>query len=118
MPDLTDAELAELERLEAAATKGPWSWEQSYEMGPFVVHWAIKDPANAAEGRVTSIHLVSLSYGRAHGEFGFLDDPDVLMVPAARNAVPRLIDEVRRLRAENAELRKRSEWRDSFTLNL
>ena len=38
-----------------------------------------------------------------------------LYAPAC-NAVNRLIAEVRRLRAENAELRKRAKWRETFKM--
>lgn len=108
MKPLTDKDLDELERLDRAATPGPWVWEKSYQMSAFihpddasdpdgepeyetVEHWAIKDPANAAAGRVTTTNLVSMSTGKPHGDFGFLDDPDVLVVPAARNALPGLL---------------------------
>ena len=37
---------------------GPFTWEHVYEMGDGDVHWALCDPANAQEGRITDANLV------------------------------------------------------------
>lgn len=98
----TKIDIDELERLNAAAAPGLWHWKQSYETGDRQKHWAIGDPISDASKRVTSFHLVSLSRGRAHGELGFLDDPNVQLVVAARNALPALLEEVKQLRSSAA----------------
>lgn len=119
MPELIER----LRKLEAAATKGPWFWKQGYEMHYRVSeddeddagfdlgdnietrqHWGVHNAESDAAGRVITCDLVSLSSGRAHGEFGFLDNPDVLMAVAARNAMPRLLAEVARLTSDNERM--------------
>lgn len=99
----------ELTALEAKATPGPWKWSKTYEIAYYTNpddswnpddepqvyskwHWAITDPSGDASGRVTSLGLISQSASKPHGEFGFLDDPNVLLVTAMRNALPALIE--------------------------
>lgn len=112
----------ELKELERKATPGPWTWSRTYEMAYRTdpedewnpdedsrvyteKHWAIVDPESESKNSVTSLGLVSLSRSKAHGEFGFLDDPNVQLVTAARNALPALIAEIERLRkVEDAAL--------------
>jgi hypothetical protein len=110
--ELTKGEREELKGLEAKATKD-WRWEQCYEQSYLVhqddmgdpdsdpeyetrVHWAITD-ADSRPMRVSTIHLISLSTGQPHGELGFLDDPNVQLAIAARNAIAPLIQQVERL---------------------
>jgi hypothetical protein len=110
--ELTKGEREELKGLEAKATKD-WRWEQCYEQSYLVhqddmgdpdsdpeyetrVHWAITD-ADSRPMRVSTIHLISLSTGQPHGELGFLDDPNVQLAIAARNAILPLIEHVERL---------------------
>lgn len=118
VPPLTDAELTELERMEKAATAGPWQWMKSYEVGYKTdpedewdadaeprhyteKHWAISDPVSCAAGRVTDVRLVSRSCSEPRGGFGFLDSPNVQIVTALRNAAPRVLAELRRRRGES-----------------
>jgi hypothetical protein len=82
---LTDKEIAELRRIDAEAEPAPWFW---------------------ADGMLTSR---TQHPNDIMGEIGAGGE----MVPAARNALPRLLDEVERRRARDArllELLKRTEW--------
>jgi hypothetical protein len=101
---MTDEQLNRLEHLAAAATPGPWSWRPTGDnrdvTGPYLgiggqlIARLCGYPTNL---RVCAIDTAS----RADGDF----------IAAARSAVPELIAEVRRLRAE---LRRRQEsWASS-----
>lgn len=110
--------VAELVRLNALAAPGPWEWKQVYELAYRVdeddedesdyelganietrTHWAITDPESDAGKRVTTANLVSTAYGPASG---FLDDPNVQLVVASRNALPSLLTELETLRADKS----------------
>ena len=87
---MTPADLDEIERRASAATEGPWT-------GREVKH---RDP----DGRVIGVEL-----GAAHDDhaaiFGANPEADAEFIAAARTDVPRLVAEVRRLQAENENLR-------------
>lgn len=114
MPDapITDAELQEWQRLHEQATPGPWEYRDSrtnpedYTQPNGVldspaggVNWSILggNPDEPSEGW-------ALLHGQAGGVLGTMEPAmsDVRVVIAARNALPRLIAEVRRLRADLA----------------
>jgi hypothetical protein len=73
---MTDERLAELERLCAAATPGPWWWDG--------LHMTFRE-----NGRVEAVPRTT---------------PNTLLVVESRAAIPDLITEVRRLRAGLAEI--------------
>jgi hypothetical protein len=76
---VTDTELSEYEALAAAATPGPWRAERDH-----LGHW-----------RITWPHSQNSSILRKQKVFS---DEDVAFIAAAREAVPALVAEVRRLR--------------------
>ena len=82
MSDLTNAELAALERAEKAATPGPW--EHRYLLGdpgwPCLVAYGIGGVFDAPKEYVER-------------------DENVILVSLLRNAAPSLLAEIRRLRA-------------------
>ena len=87
MERITNAELDELERLEQAATPEPW-----YE-------------TLTGEGKVCVSHVDYSAYNGypvcvMTNSFPQKDYPNAAFISASRNAMPRLIAEVRRLRAE------------------
>lgn len=76
MTRLTDAELAELERLEKAGSEAPWT------------------EADAQEGALPTKSDGWVSWGKIA-----MREVDYNLSMAARNALPRLLTEVRELRA-------------------
>jgi hypothetical protein len=109
---LTDAEAAELERLEKAATPGPWTF---YKPSEFPRDWRVSRDGPAGElghgsrdyiGRFTASHdrHWSGNGGRA------LEGPllcDIEAMVAARNAPPKLLAERAALLREREEMEKR-----------
>ena len=91
---MSDADLDELQRLHAAATPPPWhveSWNtepNGYLYGPAPPHGPEVPP-----GLMKARPPVSLRY------------EDAGLVAATRNALPALLAEVRRLKAENERMR-------------
>lgn len=80
MSDLTPAELAELRRLHEAATPDPWTWSQ---------------PGERVVMRVgTADYMDATHQPDSHGP------ANISLAVAARNALPRLLAEIERLRAE------------------
>lgn len=87
---MTDAELERLERLEKAATPGPWN-------------------TTRYSGGISFSGPLRL-YSGTNEEFGepdpirFENEANIYLIAAARNALPELIAEIRRLRAESQRL--------------
>ena len=92
MADITDAELQQLRELEQAATETPWAVggrAQDADAG------VVAGGRNIWQGRwATDITSPGAD----------LSDADAKLIAAARNALPRLLDEVERLRKRNALL--------------
>ncbi len=95
MTRLTDDELAELERLEKAATPGPWS-----EYGRPQPTYAVEIDLAPADEEGTSTPVLKFCY------FGQVDNgfADAEFVVAVRNALPSLLAELRELRAFKARV--------------
>lgn len=93
MTNITPEEIARLRALEAKATPGPWREDDRHSPAPHCV--SIGD--HVAD-------VVSTSCSGMEGG-GFERDEDRMLSIAARNALPRLLDEIERLRAENDRLR-------------
>lgn len=92
-----DKELERLEELSAKATPGPW---RSMRNG--------NSPCRGTLVGVSHIEELPRPYNehafaeRAHRELSLFRDEDADLIAEMRNALPALIAEVRRLRAENA----------------
>lgn len=95
--EVTEADLAELERLEKAATAAPWEVRQDYYIGrPSRVH-------SLAEVKCGDVPAADTEQHKANAG----------VIAAARNALPKLLAEVRRERAarrEGAEAGPAVEW--------
>jgi len=91
-------DLDELERLEKAATPGPWSFKGTggLHMDGARDGWMVEGPHNGK--RWPRIARDAAPY-RERGE-------NPALIAALRNAAPALIAEIRRLREENARLRE------------
>jgi hypothetical protein len=92
---ITEAELAELERLAGAATEGPWKCENGFVCGPD--------------------HTGKASYARGASIAQMDSDPlagvDAPFIVASRTAVPRLIERIRELQGEVERLKLiRPQW--------
>jgi hypothetical protein len=101
---MTDGELDRLEQLAAAATPGPWQWYHPSEFPHDIrVARASKlvrnDPVRGYVFRMTHSHSKKWS-GSADGAHLDPSEDDARFIVAARAAVPELIAEVQRLRAE------------------
>lgn len=97
MTHITDEELSELERLEKAATPANWFTVPYGDGDTIVIH-------SDEESRVFFPPL-PVGYSASPGSYG---DPavikaDMALIAAMRNALPRLLAEVRRARAEALE---------------
>lgn len=92
---MTDEELAELERLCAAATPGPWYWNAEDEEMHTTV--AVREEWPPGEWYDRTIVLDGVWWNT--GDAGVrASESDIAFIAAARTALPRLIAEVRRLR--------------------
>lgn len=91
---MTDERLAELERLEQAAMPGPWTW-----CGADLYPDAGVEDERFAHQRLQRHDGVRITVL----ERGFVID--LLLIVAARNALPELLAEVRRLQACREALR-------------
>lgn len=101
---MTEEELARLEELASKATPGPWEWVA----GSDALH-ATTVPHEWHEDETAKIIVTDSHVYPPHGA-------DAAFIAAAREAVPALLAEVRRLRAEKAEREARDaddryEWR-------
>lgn len=97
-------DLDELEKLEQAATKGPWKAQSlvaSYDEEMLVLsNGEIGEPGDEPTVTICS-EIVKSTSPQEVQLWG-----DLQFIAAARNALPALIAELRELRAENAELRR------------
>lgn len=106
---LTDEELAAIETRAEKATPGPWRWEY-----PNLEELRIDDP-DIREGDVTP-YLVTDGVPDADPVLDDICDPmvgieDAAFIAHARQDIPRLLAEVRRLRARNHEIQERADKR-------
>lgn len=99
---MTDEELAELERLEKAATEAPWCWDNRGEKcNDIQIGTACTEPDGKLiagyfdEENVTYLDAVAEATNVA----------DARLVVALRNAAPRLLAELRRLRSTEGAVR-------------
>lgn len=93
---MTDARLAELERLASMATPPPWKWQDWY-------HYGDPDKGPNPQTLVGPLRPPG-EYGPANVRIVSFEEPpenpaDAAFIPAAREALPELLQEVRRLRA-------------------
>jgi len=96
---MTDEEIAQLQLLRSAATPGTWSWEGRLGGTP-------PNPVTVYAGRVDVVgELGGVPFtGHGFNLFGRLNDvswnyaADLDLAVAAVNALPKLLDEVQRLR--------------------
>lgn len=85
---MTEEQLAALEKLAEAATPGPWLDEHHHVL-------VLTEERNAIGEQIAD--YFGQFWGRPH---------DAAFASAARAAVPALVAEVRRLKKDNAQLRK------------
>ena len=94
---MTETELAELDRLEKAATPGPWYYDDGVTDG---------DRATGERGKIpwitTGAPMILICYPN-EGNESYLPtiaqiDANSDLITAARNALPKLIKEIRMLR--------------------
>jgi hypothetical protein len=97
---MTDDRLAELERLCAAATPGPWEVDADRRLALGVAS-------------VRCVHGTRPTVAHVDAHLREMDEA-AAFVAAARTAVPELIAEVRRLRAEAADLKARLDRADDY----
>ncbi len=96
---MSDETLAELERLAAAATRGPWVQD-----GAGCLPWHVSPVAFSHAGRRIQVSPT------AEGESEIDCIPDAMFIAAAREAVPLLIAEIRRLRAASPLPMSPADW--------
>lgn len=96
---MTPAELAELRRIEQAATPGPWGVEYDGPDGACV---------RTEQPETDMPHLSKEKHVACYCFNGQLENPeaDATFIAAARNALPALLDEVERLQAIVRDLAK------------
>lgn len=97
-PVLTQSELDAIASREQAATKGPWQWREDY--GSVSLHSLTAGPFQCIASADPCGHEnSSISVDKADADF----------IEHARMDVPKLLAEVRRLGAENAQFRNERE---------
>lgn len=96
---MADLDLNELERLEKAATPGPWE-------GP----WGDTHTVAAFEGKLNEHSLTNDPRGDAFPVTQYTQPNDAALIAALRNALPELL---RRLRAAEADAER---WRTAMRL--
>lgn len=102
---MDDARLDSLQSLADAATPGPWrddNPDDSYCMNMYVVMPASEPEPNDEDELNKAICVTLLQTKARIGGTSVRWDANARFIAAARTAVPELIAEVRRLRAENA----------------
>lgn len=97
---ITDEELAELERLEKEATRGPWEDEPLTGGGAWI--WGSKEARDAETLNVSGYVAETRIYA------------DVALICAARNALPALIAELRAARKTIILLNAHIAYMESF----
>ena len=100
-PPITEEQLAELERLEREALPGPWMVYTSRDVD---VRRELAELVDGTLGATADLHYVTgpLDLAPAVTGCGELSEHHAAFIVAARNALPQLIAEVRRLKEENA----------------
>jgi hypothetical protein len=115
---VSDDRLAELDRLAAAATPGPWFTGYPQTVAGTFVKWSglatevNRDPGYSSGQPIDPEGQVAGMWDYEEG--GVRLAADAAFIAAARTAVPELVAEVRRLRAEAVELRARLDARDDY----
>ena len=95
MPEKLSRMIAELEALQAQTEKGDWEWACDFEVGS-TRHWHVH--RTAQPDRSVCLGLVSMATEK--WSLRGYPTPEMQLFVAARNAVPTLLGEIRRLRAE------------------
>ena len=93
---ITESWLAELGGVAAKATPGPWEYDGQ--------HYEISTPRGESYWLIISESRSAPDQEHPPDEFGHQYDANYAFIAAAREAVPKLIAEVRRLQAENAAM--------------
>lgn len=108
---MTPERLAELRRLADAATPGPWAWEATSQQDN---SWCVGTTDPPHEGEVvTDDDTVVVDWVAESGNAERL--ADAAFLAASRTAVPDLLDEVERLRAErDGYLTNAAAWSKSW----
>jgi hypothetical protein len=93
---LTEKQLAEIEKLEQAATPGPWVTEWQWErLDPYVMEAWAETPRKSGETFDDVVPQV---------------DADRLFIDRARTIVPALLRDIRRLRAVVEQYADHNNW--------
>lgn len=103
-PVLTDAELEEMERRAEAASSGPW-WVEPREYDPMFPKdsaYGVAGHSICRRGNESNPHRHLRVHLMCNPNFPEQGQLDMQFAAHARSDVPRLIAEVRRLRAEAA----------------
>lgn len=95
---VTEEQLAEWERVEKAATAGPWTWWTSC---------SFRRLSSDATGKDGDVLAGDIQRSDGHPDV-LCSDGDRAFIAAARTAVPALLAEVRRLRAEIDDMKSRA----------
>jgi hypothetical protein len=98
VPEALSETIAELVRLEAQVIPGPWEWACDFVIGD-TRHWNVH--RTVEQSRTVCLGLVSMATER--WSVGHYPTPEMLLLTAARNAVPALLAEIGRLRKAAAE---------------
>lgn len=114
----TEAELAELEALDRAGIAGPWGWfgnagchevhlatcDRGHVFVMKFARWGMSGAQPVFQVDRSGVGVMERSAPMIQYEVPYrkdivgIDHPDARLIPAARNALPRLLAEVRRLR--------------------
>jgi hypothetical protein len=100
---LTDAELSELERLDREATPGPWDTDLETSAGRCWVD--SRRHQNMLAEPLFNVRPPSARHMEQR-------ERDASFIAAARNALPKLLAEIRELRAEIAKRCRDCRWED------
>ena len=101
MPEKLSRMIAELEALQAQIEPGNWEWACDFEIGS-TRHWHVKRTTQPKPA--VCLGLVSMATEK--WSLRGYPTPEMQLFVAARNAVPALLGEIRRLRAEIAATRR------------
>ena len=118
MAEMTPERIAEIRQREQQATKGPWYVEHDAdcrEYGPIIEFpWGLVGPTNV--GAATMGEDYKQRYGHKVSEISELTENDAQFLAHARQDIPDLLAEVRRLQAERDRLREA--LTESLALNI
>jgi hypothetical protein len=95
VPEALSKTIAELEELEKQVIPGPWEWACDFEIGD-TRHWNVH--RTLERSRTVCLGLVSMATER--WSIDHYPMPEMQLLTAARNAMPTLLAEIRRLRAK------------------